>query len=108
MWLRSQASFLVVGPELRPWDPSLKGGLGPRGGSSPPLDLGPESCTSGQSANWGGGVHWPVRGPLPVPRGLSYFSFRVLGAAGALFPRLFLLEGGTALNFQVLAQGEAP
>ena len=38
MCLRSQASFLVVGPELRPWDPSLKGGLGPRGGSSPPLD----------------------------------------------------------------------
>ena len=53
-------------------------------------------------------MHWPVKGPLPVPCGLSYFSFRVLGAAGALSPRLFLLEGGPALNFQVLAHGEAP
>ena len=33
-----------------------------------------------------------------MPRGLSHFSFSVLGAAGALSPSLSLLEDGTALN----------
>ena len=43
-----------------------------------------------------------------MPRGLSHFSFSVLGAAGALSPSLSLLEDGTALNIQVLSQSEAP
>lgn len=55
MWLRPQAGFLVVGPESRPWDPSLKGGLGLRGGSSPPLGSETRVLHWLAKCQWGGG-----------------------------------------------------